>query len=55
MFGWLKTKKKHKHTIMWESRKVIEHTSIDFTTGTDIDIQPATKYLYQGVCKFKWL
>ena len=52
MFNWIKKlfKKKHKHEMVWTSRKFIENTSADFTTHGIIDIEPAKTYLYQGYC-----
>lgn len=40
----------HKHEPIWESRKVVENTTLDFTVSNEVDIMPAKKYLYKGYC-----
>ncbi len=52
MINWIKNlfKKKHKHNIVWTSRKLIERTTIDFTTCGVIDIEDGSIYLYEGYC-----
>lgn len=49
MIRWIKNLF-HTHEIMWTSRRVIEKTSVDYTMGGVVDIEPATKYLYSGYC-----